>query len=45
MKITAIETIQNKHFSNLVWIKIDTDEVITGLGIDLNTSLIDSQDT
>lgn len=32
MKITAIETIQNKNFSNLVWVKIHTDEGITGLG-------------
>ena len=45
MKITAIETIQNKNFSNLVWVKTHTDEGITGLGVDLNTSLLDSQDT
>ncbi len=32
MKITAIETIQNKNFSNFVWVKIHTDEGITGLG-------------
>ena len=32
MKITAIETIQNKNFSNLVWVKIHTNEGITGLG-------------
>ena len=32
MKITAIETIHNKNFSNLVWVKIHTDEGITGLG-------------
>ena len=32
MKIIAIETIQNKNFSNLVWVKIHTDEGITGLG-------------
>ena len=32
MKITAIETIHNKNFSNLVWVKIHTDEGLTGLG-------------
>ena len=32
MKITAIETIHNKNFSNLVWVKIQTDEGLTGLG-------------
>ena len=31
MKITGIETIQNKEYSNLVWVKIHTDEGITGL--------------
>ena len=45
MKITAIETIQNKNSSNLVWVKIQNDEGVIGLGVDLNTSLIDSQDT
>ena len=45
MKITAIETIQNKNFSNLVLVKIHTDEGITGLGIDLNSSLLGSIDT
>ena len=32
MKITAIETIQNTEYSNLVWIKLYTDEGLTGLG-------------
>ena len=32
MKITGIETIQNSEYSNLVWIKIYTDEGLTGLG-------------
>lgn len=32
MKITGIETIQNTEYSNLVWVKIHTDEGITGLG-------------
>ena len=32
MKITSIETIHNKNFSNLVWVKIHTDEGLTGLG-------------
>ena len=32
MKITAIETIHNKTFSNLVWVKIHTDEGLIGLG-------------
>ena len=32
MKITAIETIQNTQYSNLVWVKIYTDEGLTGLG-------------
>ena len=45
MKITVIETIQNKNFSNLVWVKILTYEGVTGLVVDLNTSLLDSQDT
>ena len=45
MKITAIETIQNKNFSNLVWVNTHTDEGITGLGVDLNISLLDSQNT
>ena len=45
MKITVIETIQNKNFSNLVWVKIHTDEGITVLDVDLNTSVLDSQDT
>ena len=32
MKIISIETIHNKNFSNLVWVKIHTDEGLTGLG-------------
>lgn len=32
MKITAIETIQVAEFSNLVWVRIETDEGIVGLG-------------
>jgi galactonate dehydratase len=32
MKITAIETLPAAEFSNLVWVKIETDEGITGLG-------------
>jgi len=32
MKITAIETIQVAEYSNLVWVKIETDEGIVGLG-------------
>ena len=32
MKITSIETIHNKNFSNLVWVKIHTDGDLTGLG-------------
>ena len=32
MKITGIETIQNTEYSNFVWIKIYTDEGLTGLG-------------
>lgn len=32
MKITSIETIQNSKYSNLVWIKIHTDEGLVGLG-------------
>ena len=26
MKITSIETIHNKEYSNLIWVKIQTDE-------------------
>lgn len=32
MKITAIETIQATEFSNLVWVRVETDEGIVGLG-------------
>ena len=32
MKITAIETIQAAEFSNLVWVRVETDEGIVGLG-------------
>ena len=32
MKITSIETIHNKEYSNLIWVKIHTDEGLTGLG-------------
>ena len=30
MKITSIETIHNKEYSNLIWVKIHTDEGLTG---------------
>ena len=42
MKITAIETIHNKNFSNLVWVKIHTDEGLTGLGetLEIQTPLL-----
>ena len=45
MKITVIETIQNKNFSNLVCFKIHTDEGITVSGVELSSSLLDCQDT
>ena len=32
MKITAIDTIRTAEFSNLVWVRIETDEGIVGLG-------------
>ena len=32
MKITNVETIQNKQYSNIVWVKIYTDEGLVGLG-------------
>lgn len=28
MKITSIETIHNKEYSNLIWVKIHTDEML-----------------
>ncbi len=32
MKITSIETIHNEEYSNLIWVKIHTDEGLSGLG-------------
>lgn len=32
MKITAVETVQVPDYSNLVWVLVETDEGITGLG-------------
>ena len=32
MKITALETIQVPDFSNMVWVRLETDEGLTGLG-------------
>ena len=32
MKITALETIRNAEFPNLLWLYIHTDEGISGLG-------------
>jgi galactonate dehydratase len=32
MKITAVETIQVQEFSNFLWIRIETDEGLVGLG-------------
>ena len=32
MKITSVETIQNKKYSNIVWVQIHTDEGLVGLG-------------
>jgi len=32
MKITALETVQLAEFSNLVWVELQTDEALTGLG-------------
>ena len=32
MKITSIETIHNKQYSNIVWVQIHTDEGLVGLG-------------
>ena len=32
MIITNVETIQNKQYSNIVWVKIYTDEGLVGLG-------------
>jgi galactonate dehydratase len=32
MKITAIETIQIREYPNLIWVEVETDEGITGLG-------------
>jgi len=32
MKITAIQTLRLDEFSNILWVKIHTDEGISGLG-------------
>ena len=32
MKITAIETIRLEEFANLLWLRVHTDEGVTGLG-------------
>ena len=32
MKITALETIRNAEFPNLLWLHIHTDEGLSGLG-------------
>src|SRR5689334_19831659 len=32
MKITAIETIRLDEFANLLWVRVHTDEGLTGLG-------------
>ncbi|MEC7164943.1 MAG: mandelate racemase/muconate lactonizing enzyme family protein, partial [SAR324 cluster bacterium] len=32
MKITALETIRNAEFPNLLWLHVHTDEGISGLG-------------
>ena len=32
MKITAIETIRLEEFANLLWVRVHTDEGLTGLG-------------
>ena len=32
MKITAVETIQIEEFSNFLWLRIETDEGLVGLG-------------
>ena len=32
MKITAIETIRLEEFANLIWVRVHTDEGVTGLG-------------
>lgn len=32
MKITAIETLRLEEFGNLVWVFIETDEDLVGLG-------------
>lgn len=32
MKITAVETVWNSKWSNFVWVRIETDEGVTGLG-------------
>jgi len=32
MKITSVQTIQNKNYSNIVWVQTHTDEGLVGLG-------------
>jgi len=32
MRITAIETLQNARYSNLVWVRVETDEGLAGTG-------------
>ena len=32
MKITALETIRNAEFPNLLWLHVHTDEGLSGLG-------------
>ena len=32
MKVTAIETIRLEEFPNLLWVEVETDEGLVGLG-------------
>ena len=32
MKVTAIETIRLEEFPNLLWVRVETDEGLTGIG-------------
>ena len=32
MKVTAIETIRLEEFPNLLWVRVETDQGLTGLG-------------
>ena len=32
MKITAVETVRVEEYPNLLWVRIQTDEGVTGLG-------------